>query len=134
MIGSLLFCEWGQYYPFFIQKEKHPSMVIREKMWQQFNFDFCCCKGQLNLLFVVAHHLKLVSAIFYCFFYFFTKWQPFKNYKKCFLFHLQGSFHSQDIQIFVIFSLPFHTFQIQKDKWNWNNLWCHELACINLQM
>ena len=29
---------------------------------------------------------------------------------------------------------PFHTFQIQKDKWKWNNLWCHELTCINLQM
>ena len=24
-------------------------------------------------------------------------------------------------QIFI-FSLPFHTFQIQKDKWKWNNL------------
>ena len=29
---------------------------------------------------------------------------------------------------------PFQTFQIQKGKWNWNNLWCHEMACINLQM
>ena len=26
---------------------------------------------------------------------------------------------------------PFHTFQIQKDKWKGNNLWCYELACIN---
>ena len=42
--------------------------------------------------------------------------------------------HSRDIHIFVIFSIPFHTFQIQNDKWKWNNLWCHELACINLQM
>ena len=31
-------------------------------------------------------------------------------------------FRSQDIEIFVLFSLPFHSFQIQKDKWNWNNL------------
>ena len=23
---------------------------------------------------------------------------------------------------FLYFSLSFHTFQIQKDKWNWNNL------------
>ena len=37
-------------------------------------------------------------------------------------------------QTFVIFPLPFHTFQIQKNKWKWNNLWCHELACINLQV
>ena len=66
-------------------------------------------------------------------FYFLTKWKPFKNYEKCFLSHLKSSFGSRDIQFFVIFSLPFHTFQIQKDKWKWNNL-CHELICINFQM
>ena len=55
-------------------------------------------------------------------FYFFTKSLPLKNYEKCFLFHLKSSFRSRDIQIFVIFSLPLHTFQIQKGKWNWNNL------------
>ena len=38
-------------------------------------------------------------------FYFFTKWYPFKNYEKCFLFHLKSSFCSWDIQVFVIFSL-----------------------------
>ena len=32
--------------------------------------------------------LKPVSAIFY----FFKKWQPFKNYEKCFLFHLKPIF------------------------------------------
>ena len=31
------------------------------------------------------------------------------------------------------FSLPFHTFHIQKGKWQRNNLQCHELACINWQ-
>ena len=31
-------------------------------------------------------------------------------------------FHFRDIQIFVIFSLPFHTLQIQKGNWKWNNL------------
>ena len=49
------------------------------------------------------------------------------------LFHLESSFRSRNIQIFVIFPLSFHTFQIQKNKWKWNNL-CHELACINLQV
>ena len=43
------------------------------------------------------------------------------NYENCFLFHL-SSFHSQDIQIFEIFSLPFQYFQIQMDKWKGNNL------------
>ena len=32
-------------------------------------------------------------------FYFFTNWYPFKNYEKCFLFHLKSSFHSWDIWI-----------------------------------
>ena len=48
--------------------------------------------------------LKLVSAIF--FFFFFTKWQPFKNCEKCFLFHLKCSFRSRDIQLFVFPSSP----------------------------
>ena len=39
------------------------------------------------------------------------------------LFLLKSSFCSRDIQIFVISSLPFHTFQIQNDKWKWDNLW-----------
>ena len=64
-------------------------------------------------------------------FYFFIKWHALKNYEKYFLFHLNSSFHSQDIQNFVIFSLPFHTVQ---GKLKWNNLWCHKLACINFQM
>ena len=46
-------------------------------------------------------------------------------------FHPKSSFGSWNIQIFVTFFLPYHTFQIQKDKWKWNDFWCHELACIN---
>ena len=45
---------------------------------------------------------------------FFMKFLFFHQMKKF-------SFHSRDIQIFVIFSLPFNTFQIHKDKWKWNN-------------
>ena len=37
---------------------------------------------------------------------FFTKKKPFKNYEKCFLFHLKSSFRSRDIQIFVFPSSP----------------------------
>ena len=55
----------------------------------------------------VYKELKLVSAIFYEIFIF----PPNEKI----------SFHSRDIQIFVIFSLPFNTFQIHKDKWKWNN-------------
>ena len=67
-------------------------------------------------------NLKLVFAIFYQMFIFSTNDSFFKNYETCFLFHLKSSFGSQDIQIFVIFSLPFHIFQVQKGKWKSNNL------------
>ena len=89
---------------------------------------------QVFLVFLLFKLLKLVSAIFHQICIFFTKWQPFKNYEKWFSLHLKSSFRSRDIQIFVIFTLPFHTFQIQKHKWKSNNLCCHELTCINLQM
>ena len=81
----------------------------------------------LRKIFIHFLYLKLVSALFYQIFIFY-------QIIKCFLFHLKSSFRSQDIHIFVVFSLPFHTFQIQKNKWKWNDLWCHELACINLQV
>ena len=83
------------------------------------------------LYFLISLSLKLVSAICYQIFIFAPKWYPFKNYEKSFSFHLKSFFPSWDIQIL---SLSFHTFQIQKGKWKWNNLWCHELTCINLQM
>ena len=59
-------------------------------------------------------YFQLCVRYFLSLFYFFTKWKPFKNYEKCFLFHLKSSFHPRHIQIFVIFSLPFRTFEIQK--------------------
>ena len=31
----------------------------------------------------------------------FGNWKAFKNNEKCFLFHLESSFHSQEIKIFV---------------------------------
>ena len=59
----------------------------------------------------IQNILKLVSAILYQMFIFSPNDKPFKNYEKCFLFHLKSSFRSRDIQIFVFFSLPFHTFR-----------------------
>ena len=38
------------------------------------------------------------------------------------MFHLKSFVPSRDIQIFVVFPLPFQTFQIQKNKSKWNNL------------
>ena len=69
----------------------------------------------LSKIVFVKSLLKLVSAIFYQIFIFSPNDGPSKAVKNL-LFHLKSSFCSQDIQFFVIFSLPFHTFQIQKNK------------------
>ena len=87
----------------------------------------------LNFIFNFLSTLKLVSAIFYQIFLF-HQTITLQKLWKMFLFHVKSSSRSWDIQIFVIFALPFCTFQIQNDKWKLNNLWCHELACINFQM
>ena len=87
-----------------------------------------------SCLIPVWQDLKLVSAIFYQIFIFSPNDSPLKTMKKCFLFHRKSSFLFRDFQIFVIFSLPFRTFQIQKGKWRSNDLWCPEMICINLQM
>ena len=77
--------------------------------------------------------LKLVSAIFIKFYFFFTKWQPFKNFEKCFLFHLKSSFRSRDIQFFVFLSFPLflpvgHCFR----GWSKINLKVHDVInCLN---
>ena len=63
-----------------------------------------------------------LCPLFFIKFLFFHQMIALQNYEKCFLFNLKRSFCFQDIQIFVIFSFPFHIFQIQKDKWKWNNL------------
>ena len=41
------------------------------------------------------------KAFVHYFLFFFIKWQPSKNYEKCFSLHLKSSFRSRDIQIFV---------------------------------
>ena len=65
----------------------------------RFKYSFIEFKGNATL--------KLVSAIFDQFFIFSPNDSPSKT-EKCFLFHLKSSFRSRDIQIFVIFYLPFH--------------------------
>ena len=42
-----------------------------------------------------------MCPLFFKNFLFFTKWQPFKNYERSFLFHLKSYFRYWDIQIFV---------------------------------
>ena len=58
--------------------------------------------------------LKLVSAIFYRIFIFSPNDSPSKT--EMFFISSKSSFCSGGIQSFVAFPLPFHLFQIQKDK------------------
>ena len=66
-------------------------------------------------------------------FLFFTKWWPFNNYERCFLFHLKSFFRSQDIQIFVFPSSPLffpvsHCFR----GWSKINLKVYDIInCLN---
>ena len=50
---------------------------------------------------------------------------------KMLFFHLRSSFRARDIQIFSNFSLPFHTFQIQKDNFILNfQTWSGNVSLI----
>ena len=57
----------------------------------------------LQVVYKLSFYSKACVRYFLSNFYFFTKWWPFKNYEKCFLFHLKSSFRSRDIQVFVFF-------------------------------
>ena len=59
-----------------------------------------------------CYFLKLVSAIFYQKIFFSPNDSPSKT-EKCFLFHLKSTFHSQEIQLYVIFPLPFLIFRFK---------------------
>ena len=83
------------------------------------SISLCCSSPCPPYLYLCASFLQSIRSFFICFlslsrlffikFLFFARWQTFKNYEKCFLFHLKSSFRSQDIQIFVFPSSPlFH--------------------------
>ena len=88
----------------------------------------------LFLDFFVKHfpnYLELMSAIFHQIFIFSPNDSPSKT-MKCFFISSKKLFLFLKYSNFCKFFLSFPHFQIQKDKWKWNDLWCHELACINL--
>ena len=100
--------------------------VIMKNCFLEFTPVQCSVGGSIlcivyHLSYKSQHDLKLMSAIFYPFFIFSSSDRPSKT-EKCFLFYLKSSSRFRGIEIFVIFSLPFDTAQIQKGKWKWNNL------------
>ena len=77
--------------------------------------------------------IKACVRYFFIKFLFLTKWEPFKNYEKCSLFHLKSSFCSRDIQIFVFLSSPLflpvsHCF---RGWWKINLKVCDVINCLN---
>ena len=78
-------------------------------------------------------YLKLVPAIFFMKFLFLAKRYSFKNYEKCFLFHLKSSFRSRDIHIFgfpssALFPPVSHCFRCW---WKINLKVCEVINCLN---
>ena len=54
-------------------------------------------KRLYTFLFLFSQMMKACAH----YFLFFTKWQLFRNYEKCDLFHLKASFSSRNVQIFT---------------------------------
>ena len=95
------------------------------------NFEFyksSCCSGEWRGW--LSPHYSLSGQPFFVFqslffiivsviFYILLKESIFKIMKN--LLNLKSFFSTQDIQIIMIFSFPFHSIRIQRVKWNWNN-------------
>ena len=75
-----------------------------------------------------------LCPLFFINFLFFTKWKPFKNYEYMFFISSKKLFSFSRYSSLCNFFPSFPHFPDSKGKSKWNNLWCHKLTCINLQM
>ena len=80
--------------------------------------------SQINLI-------KLVSANFYQTFIFSLNDSPLKTMKNVVYLIAKPLFVLVMFKFLQFFSF-LSSFQIEKDKWKWNNL-CHQCTCINFQ-
>ena len=102
---------------------------------------YCSAKNVFNFSFYerILHSLqsKLIfeafTHYFLSIFFFSLSDRPSETMKNIFHFIVKALFVLKYSNFCILF-LPFHTVQIQKGKWKGNNLSCHKLACINLQM
>ena len=130
------------------QLDSHVEIVLLEYQKLSFFFFFFCTDEMVkqnpkniktiqSLLSLPVNHyssnLTLVSAISNQIFIFNQMIGLHKLWKILFV-SSKEFFSFLRYSSFCNFSLLFHTFQIQTGKWKWNNLWCHKLACITLQM
>ena len=135
-----------------------PPQETSENLWFSVIFRRCR-KGKLawngfKILFEGCWHaiclLKLLAKLFMI-----TNFNPFSTkfyfyplktrtvfFKACvdyflsnFHFHWKLFFiSSKKLFLFSKYSMTIPHFPDSKDKWKLNDLWCHELACINLQI
>ena len=78
--------------------QNHPCCVAKNKFQLVFIFSSWCLSYLVSpLLAIKSTMFKGCVRYFLSFFKFFIKWTPFKNYEKCFLFHLKSSFCSRGI-------------------------------------
>ena len=120
---------------FFLLNRENPLSLTKVICWQSlllFNSHLiyaCQVWGKKTVIKPCVHY-------FLSNFYFFTKWYIAleKLWKMFFISCKKLSLFLRYSNFCIFFSLPFHSFQIQKDKWKWNNLlWCYQLTCINLR-
>ena len=76
--------------------------------WKE-TLNYIISKGRFIIVNSIISNFREKNSLcllFFMNFLFFTKWYPFKNYEKCFLFHLKSSFRYRDIRIFIFPSSP----------------------------
>ena len=103
----------------------YPNFTCNLSKSKKINSLLFSLKGWKNLFLV--ENIKACV----CLFFVFTKWWPYKNYEKCFSFHLKSFFI---LKIFKFCIPPFPTFsshqplleKMTEDKSK--NLWLHQLA------
>ena len=101
------------------QKIRKIAILIQLQLLVNNWIEFCIAKLVTYLL---RHALfSIPCTAFALYFSYFTGIKDFKNYGKWFLFHLKSSYNSSQDFSFFFFYPPFHSFQVQRVRWNYNN-------------
>ena len=130
-------------------KECIISLIFRETCFPYSNFLLILAKALICfptvfrscILFTIAipdwsfvfiwKRFESLCPLFFIKFLFFQRMRALQKLWKMFFI---SSKKLSRYSIFCNFFLHFHTIQTQKDKWKWNNLWCHKLVLHKFQM
>ena len=113
----------------FYQRNQFTSLCHYKLHGKSSKYQFLIKLDKLNL-----GTIQSLCPLFFIKFLLFLQMIALQKLEKMFFISSKKFFSFLRYSIFCNFSLPFQTFHIQQDKWKWNNVWCHELTCINLQM